>query len=306
MLDAFQLIEVAAETLTADRIEALWGLTGHSGETAVFETPGTPFGVRVVQLTPSANTTIRDPASGYDSNALKVIDFFTSDFDRAVRRLERHGFKLKEDIAEYEIESGSVLEGHLWGPDNVVCALVSGPGTFLSSFVTVKDAVVSEVHSVSCPVDDPDAVIAFYRNVLGLEEVYRYEVTDESFQHLVGAKTRLHIRAVNMGLRREEPYFGIIHYGLPTDSYRSLKDNAKLPNRGMVGAILWVEDIAAVHRVCAEQRVPIRAPLTELEVAPYGRVKSMSIESPHGVLHQLLQLPGRYRDMDLFAPIRAR
>ena len=303
LINAFQLREVAFERLGPEPIAELWGLRDHSAETAVFETPGTPFGIRVVEFSPLSDISIRDPASGYDCNALKVIDFFAPDFDAARAQLEDCGFKLKDDIAEYDIESGRVIEGHLWGPDNVVCALVSGPGAFLNGFVTVKDALVSEVHSVSCPVDDPQGVIDFYREVLGLEEVYRYEVTDESFQHLVGAKTRLHIRAVNMGLRREEPYFGIIHYGLPPDAYRSLKDRAVLPHRGMVGATLWVSDIAAVEKTCRERGAPIVAPRAQLDIAPYGSAQSMAIRSPHGVLHHLLELPGSYQDRDLFDPV---
>jgi catechol 2,3-dioxygenase-like lactoylglutathione lyase family enzyme len=278
---------VARQNLSPSEVDVLWGLSGHDAETLWLETPGTPYGIRVLQLTPTSSVRIRDPKSGYDCNALKVIDFFTADFDRARATLEQSGFQLKDEIAEYETESGHITEGHLWGPDGVVCALVAGPREFLSEFVSITDRIVSEVHSVSAPVDDQPAVVAFYAS-LGLNEVHRYEVTDESFQHLVGAKDPLHIRAINVGSARHEPYLGIIHYGLPTGSYESLAERARLPHRGLVGATILVPDVQVATAACRQAGATLLAGPVSAQLLPFGEVTSAAVRAPHGVLHQLL------------------
>lgn len=282
--------QVARQDLSTAAVEALWGLASHRAETVWFETPGTPYGVRVVQLEPASAITIRDPKSGYDCDALKVIDFFTADFNRARENLERAGFKLKDEIAEYDTASGHIVEGHLWGPDGVVCALVAGPKDFLGEFVTITDRIVSEVHSVSAPVENQAAVVAFYAS-LGLNEVHRYEVTDESFQHLVGAKDPLHIRAINVGSVRHEPYLGIIHYGLPPGTYQSLAERAQLPHRGLVGATVQVADVRAATTDCQQAGATLLAPPAASELTPFGRVTSAAVRAPHGVLHQLIEIP---------------
>ena len=304
LTEGFQLQQVSRETLSSSDVEALWGLSDHSGETAMFETPGTPFGIRVIELDPSSELTIRHPASGYDCDALKVIDFFTEDFERARAHLNSLGFSLKDEIAEYDNPAGRITEGHLWGPDEVVCALVSGPKGFIKDYVCVADRLVSEVHSVSCPVEEPERVTHFYQSILELKEVHRYEVTDESFQHLVGASEPLHIRAVNVGVRKEEPYFGVIHYGLPEGSYQSLKERAVMPNRGMVGATVWIDDMDTLTERCAAGGVPVIAPVIERELAPYGPVESCAIRAPHGVLHHVISLKSNYWADGPFAPIR--
>ncbi len=288
LAEGFDMAEVARQDLAVSDVAALWGLEGHSAETVLFETPGTPYGIRLVALDPPSAESIRDPGSGYDCDALKVIDFFTADFQAARARLEDIGFRLKDEIAEYDTDSGHITEGHLWGPDDVVCALVAGPPGFLAEFVTVADRVVSEVHSVSAPVEDQAAVVGFYES-LGLTEVHRYEVTDESFQHLVGANDPLHIRAINMGSVRHQPYLGVIHYGLPTGSYQSLADRNRWPHRGLAGATVRVTDMAATLHACQQAGGTLLARQNKVELAPYGSVTAAAVRAPHGVLHHLIQ-----------------
>lgn len=289
LVDGFGLEQVSDQLLYSGDVAALWGVQADSARTAWFATPGTPYGIRLVQLAPASPVVIRNPSSGYDCNALKVIDFYAPDFAAAQKQLDAAGFQLKEDIAQYDLDVGQITEGHLWGPDNVVCALISGPPAFFSEFVTVSNATFSEVLSVSAPVDGPAAVVAFYEH-LGLSEVYRYEVTDHSFQKLVGAAKPLHIRAINMGVVKEKPYFGVIHYGLPADQYVSLADRAVFPNRGLVAATVSVDNLAAVVEKLASSTAELLCPPSQQFLEPHGPVNTMLVRAPHGVLHQLIEI----------------
>lgn len=289
LTNGFSMQRVASQHLDSKEVERLWGFGGHSADTAIYQTDGLSDQIRVVKFSPGVQTTIRTPASGYDCNALKVIDYYTADFGAAVKRLDAAGFKLKDDIAHYDLPNAKgITEGHLWGPDDVVCALIAGPVGFLGEFVTRTNALHSEVMSVSAPVESPEVVAEFYRDI-GLFEVYRYEINDASFQELVGANKKLHIRAVNFGTRREDPYLGIIHYGLPKRTYKSLAAESVMPNRGLAGATILAADLPAIAEVCARRGDEIVAEMGPVTLAPWGRCLSFSVRAPHSVLHHFVQ-----------------
>ncbi len=289
LTQGFSMNLIGRESLDSKMVAALWGLEHHSAETVVYQTDGLADEVRLVNFDPGSPATIRDPGSGYDTNALKVIDFYTADFDAAVERLAGAGFYLKDDIAKYDLPNAAgIVEGHLWGPDDVVCALIAGPVGFLGEFVTRTNALHSEIMSVSAPVDEPDEVAQFYYDI-GLSEVYRYEIDDVSFQHLVGADSRLHIRATNFGTRREDPYLGIIHYGLPAGTASSLAEAGAMPNRGLSGATIRAVDVPAIAAVCEKRDDDIVAGVCNVNLEPWGNCVSFAVRAPHGVLHHFVQ-----------------
>lgn len=287
--NVYRLATVATETLSEAHVEALWGLKNTSAETAVLETPGTRFGIRLIQFDPLSDIIIRDKSSGYNADALKVIDFYAPDFYAAKAHLESEGYKLKDEVAEYDLGDKHFTEGHVWGPDAVVTALVSGPKDFFRNFATTTEKLFSEVQSVSSPVSDLDAVLAFYDDVLGLQVIYEYGIDHDSFADLVGTRHKLNLRARNIGLKRTEPYFGIIHYGLPETAYESLRDRAVMPNRGLVGMTVLVDDATEVAHNAAAHGAEVTSPLTKTSLAPHGDIWSLTVRGPHGVVHHVIQ-----------------
>ena len=286
----YGLQPVAEQSLDQAEVRTLWGVEGRSAETLLLETPGTHFGVRLICFDPVSDVVIRDPASGFNSDALKVIDFYAPDFEAGHQRVKQAGFRLKHDMAEYDLPEGRFIEAHLWGPDQVVTALISGPNAFFRNFATTTDKLFSEVQSVSSPVSDMEAVVEFYDRVFALGIVHEYAIDDDSFADLVGTQHKLQLRAKNIGLKRTEPYFGIIHYGLPDTAYQSLKDRATLPNRGLAGATVLVTSAAQIAEKAAAQGAEVTAPLAQADLAPYGPVKTLGLRGPHGVFHHVVEL----------------
>ena len=285
----FGLKPVAEQALDRASVKKMWGLDGHGASTLLLETPGTHFGVRLVQFDPVSPTIIRNRSSGFDCDALKVIDFVAPDFDAAHEHVKSKGFKLKDDISSYDLPEGHFTEGHLWGPDEVVTALISGPREFFRGFATVMDKLFSEPQSISSPVEDQPKVVDFYEKVLGLSVVHEYAIDHESFSKLVGTPHKLKLRAKNIGLKRTEPYFGIIHYGLPKGAYASLRERAVFPHRGLAGGTLFVDHITDHEREAKAFGCEILAPVAEVALSPYGKVLSFAFRAPHGVIHQLIE-----------------
>ncbi|MCB2107530.1 MAG: hypothetical protein KDE14_07510 [Rhodobacteraceae bacterium] len=279
----------ATQSLDSAAVKSLWGLDGHTAATLLLETPGTHFGVRLIRFDPCSGVVIRDRSTGFDCDALKVIDFYAPDIDAAVAHIEASGFKLKDEVAVYDMPEGRIFEGHLWGHDEVVTALISGPKDFFKQVATVTDRVFSEVQSISGPVAEVEPVVAFYDQVLGLGVIQEYAIDDDSFAGLVGTKHKLRLRAKNIGLKRTEPYFGIIHYGLPDGAYRSLRDRSVFPNRGLVAATVVVSRIEDHENRAIEFGAEVLAPVAEVKLSPYGTVKSLTVRAPHGVIHHLIE-----------------
>lgn len=283
LFEAFGLSEVARIERTAAETSAIWQTEGQTCEEVTLETPGTHFGIRLVQFKPGSSVQIRQPSRGSDSEALKVIDFYTPDLDRARASIEAKGFRFKEEIAEYETPEGCFREAHLWGPDGVVCALLAGDPGYFSNFATVLDRLVSEPQSISGPVQDPDTVLAFLENVFGLQVIHRYGVDDESFDALVGSSTAMKLRAWNVGLTTTEPYFGIIHYGLPAGSQTSVFEVSRPPARGLLGSTLLVRDAAVIAERAGTSVVATSVP-------GFGTSLTTTLQGPNGAWFQAVQL----------------
>ena len=281
LFGAFGMLEGGRISRSAEEVRTIWGINGQACEEITLETPGTRFGARIVRFDPGANDTIRSAVSGQDCDALKVIDFYAPDLEAARHHIESQGFSFKDAVAEYETPEGRFREAHVWGPDGVVCALISGSPDFFRDFASVRDRLVSEPQSISGPVRDPDSTLQFFNERLCLQPLHTYGVHDDSFSALVGTATEMHLRAWNVGRRLHEPYFGIIDYGLPEGAQVSLFDRARPPARGLLGATLIVADVEAVAGG------PIGP--VETQIAGLGAVRLITLHAPNGGWYQAVQ-----------------
>lgn len=284
---AFGLVETGRVERDAAETMALWGAADCTAQEVTLQTPGTEFGVRLVAFDPPSGRVIRDPARGRDTEALKVIDFYAPDLEAARDHIEAAGFRFKPEVADYDTPEGRFREAHLWGPDGVVCALISGDPEFYLRFATVTDRLCSEPQSISGPIKDSAETLAFFKSVLGLEVIYTYGIhEDDSFQALVGSASTVRLRAWNVGLRTTEPYFGVIDYGLKDEVQHSLLAGARPPVRGLIGASLIVRDVRAVARAAGSR---LACAPVETTVPGFGRVLSAAVAGPNGCWFQLIE-----------------
>jgi len=159
----------------------------------------------------------------------------------------------------------------------------------LSKYVSVTDRMFSEILGVSAPVSDREAALGFYRDDLKLATVLSYEIANESFQKLLGSREKTLLRGVTFGVGGKAPMIGVIHYGLPSSAFRSLRGRSVLPNRGLLALRLSVGSVDEVARIAAGANLEIAAPVAEALLFPQGRVKSVLIRAPHGVLHHFTE-----------------
>ena len=287
---AVGMVETVRRDLDADECSRQWGTHGSTATELAMATPGTPYGVRLVRFEPTSAVLVRDRQRGYDADAPKVIDFYLPDFAAGRAAVERAGWRLKEPIAEYDLPEGHFVEGHVWGPDEVVLGLISGPADFFRDFATITDRTFSEPQSLSGAVSRLEPSVEFFERAFGFGVVYRYGIDDDGFRELVGsATTRFRLRAINVGPSTREPYVGLIHYGMPDGSYASLHGRAKPPHRGTLGATVIVRDVAAVTTRAASAGAEVLAAPAPAATAAFGTATCALVLAPNGGCYQLVE-----------------
>lgn len=290
--EALAMEQAVSTQLSSTQTRGLLGLAGRVMDTVLYRRAPTEFGVRLWRIDPAHGQTVRTPERGTDVDALKVIDFYAPEFDASVAALIESGFVPNDDIARYALPEGEFLEAHFWRPDNVVCAVISGPVDVFSNLVTTRDCRFSEPQSISAPVSDVAAVVDFYEAVFGLSELHRYEFSNPSFDAMVGADEPLCLSGINIGTDLREPYLGVIDYGKANGDTRSLAGRSRPPMRGLIGVELLVDDVAAVVSAADQFGAVIVAGPNRLSYPPYGEISSCLVEGPHGVVHHVIQTNG--------------
>lgn len=263
----------------------LFGSEAPKMEIAVLRTPGVSAGAIVCQFDPVSAETVRTYESRVDRDAFKVIDFYAPDYRAAIERARALGYRVVEAEAEYELPGGTFREAHLWGPDNVVTAFLGGPSGFFADFAQVTDRMVSEVQSISAPVSAGDPVVAFYADVFGWQVVYEYGIDDPSVSDLLGVDEPVRLRTRSMGTSTREPYIGLMDYGLPPAVGGSLLGRPAAPRRGLLGAVVLVDDLYAVLAAADATGDPV----VTLDLPHFGAVRASVMLPPHRVPHLLLE-----------------
>ena len=265
-------------------------MPGRSAWLIGLRTPGTRIGVWLVQFEPVETAEIRPGGVGLQPDALKVVDFFTPDLDRALARLRRFGFDTVGPPALLGLPGGETFqEAHVRAPDGVMVAFIHPLRSRIDDYVSITDRLFSEVQSCSGPVEAPGPVAAFYEQGLGLGCGLQYEFESASFGRMVGAGGTTRVVARNFGRIVEDAMLGVIHYGLPPGFAPSLRESCRAPNRGLVAVRLAVSDLDVIVARCQAAGHEIAVPVAELRLAPWGRVRTATIRGPHGVAHLLCE-----------------
>ncbi len=288
--DVLDLRLVADESLDAAGVAALFGLEGLTARTVQLLTPGTAIGVRLVAFDPPSPTVIRPGGVGLSTDALKVVDVFTSDLDAAVARASARGFQLVGPPAQLDLPTGERFqEAHLRAPDGVLVAFIHPVAARAADYVSVTDRLFSEVQSCSGPVTELEPVRRFYEEGLGLPLGLEYRFESDTFGRMIGAGRASLIRANNFGRKVEDVMLGVIHYGLPPHIAPSLREVCRAPNRGLVAVCLSVEGLDALLARASVHGAAVAVPPAEVSLAPRGRVRVATLRAPHGVHHLLVE-----------------
>ncbi|WP_164477813.1 hypothetical protein [Nocardioides pantholopis] len=277
--EVFGLVEEGRTRLDAAAARALFGPAVDGAELVALRTPGVDAGVLLADFRPGSAETVRDESTWIHRDVLRVVDFYAADFAAAVAHARALGCEIEGSEAEYEGEDAGFREAHLRLPDHVVAAFLGAPADFFADFVQVRDRLASEVVSISLPLTEGAATVAFLEQVLGWSVVYELTFDDPSFSELLGAGEQLRVTARMVGPARNQPYLNLVDYGLPADAGGSLAGRAVAPRRGLLGAVVATTDLDGVRR----RAQAAAGPAVTLDLAAFGSTRACRVELPTGV-----------------------
>lgn len=286
--EVFGLTMLSDDRMDSPSSAAVWGVKNQRTRWAVMGTPGSSFGVQIVQFEPGNEHTIRHRSAGLVPQAAKVIDFFVQDLTDSLERARAFGLVINDDIARYDSPEGEVLEAHAWVKDEIVCAMIKPPADMERRFSLGLGRPVSEPQSVSGPTIELQSSVEFFQNVLGFNVIYEYEVKDSNFGKMIGSDQSVHIRARNVGADLRAPYIGMIDYGLYQDGDDLIAPVA-LPVRGLLGVTVTTDCLSDVVASARTEQALVTEPASGgmPDVWPGG--SCALLRAPNGMLIQVIQ-----------------
>lgn len=284
----FDMQTSSNEKLSLEQVLQTWGLGGHTARTAVVETAGSDYGVRIVEFTPSSSETIRHRSKGMIPGAAKVIDFFVDGMEEALERARKFGLLVNDDIAEYDAPEGRVREAHTWVLDEIVCALIESPREMVDKFTAGMNRRISEPQSISGPTMLLTDSVDFFEKVLGFATIYEYEVNDSNFGDMIGSDAPVHIKAKNIGSDLRQPYIGLIDYGRNSSNDEPIA-TARPPIRGLLGVTIVSREIDSIaERAVAWSGIEYSVS-KGVSIAPWGECSSLLLDAPNGMLLHVIE-----------------
>jgi predicted enzyme related to lactoylglutathione lyase len=263
-------------------------------EQCLLSAPGDDRGhLRLVRFHGVDHQLIRPSPKMWNTGGFAGMDVWSKDAVALSTRLQRdHGWVAVGEHVDYTMDEFEFREVVLTGPDGVMLSILEprAAGDFDSGFDYLT---ASRVFNVGSPVRDLDAATTFFRDVLGWNEAFVKSVqgTPEPGIEIWGMPPPHGIRS-----RRElRMYYPATHadgvseilniVGMDGHDY---SDRAIAPNVGPLVARFLVDDAAAYAEDISARGGELYAPLSRLEIAPYGECSAFTIQAPFGSLYEFL------------------
>jgi catechol 2,3-dioxygenase-like lactoylglutathione lyase family enzyme len=224
------------------QLATAWGLAPDGiVEEALLRTPGMADGaLHLVQFKTPGEAVRRDASS--TDRVPKSIDIFTRDIEARYAELSAAGFAFRSKIGRLETAAGAVVhEVHLAGSDGLNLVFLEEEGK--------PQPVGPKGYGVAAQVvlitDDNAGETAFFRKVLGLEDISHNRFSGPEIERTVGLPPGASLDITILG-SKASPYgrLEFVQYGGATG--RNLYPRARPPARGMLSITYVVPDLKPI------------------------------------------------------------
>ncbi|MCH8490003.1 MAG: hypothetical protein LAT81_08755 [Oceanicaulis sp.] len=286
--------EVRASGALAPAWLEAWGLEGASGEYALMASPGKDVGwVRLVRFDGVEQALIRPGAQVWDQGGLFSLMVRAEEADLVMDAAHARGWSVFNLPQVFDF-GGLIIK-------NVVVRLPDGVNLAVYSRVQPPIEGWNDLEGFSYPfntmamVHDLAAERAFFVDGLGYGPFWEGDYIDpapvstnhglpNNFSHVIPRRT-----AILQQRPGEDGRIELMHFdGLEGDDFSA---RARPPNLGILAVRLPVDDLdGALERLAGLGVAPAAGP-AGLDVQPYGPVRWAAVQSPSGIIVELIEQP---------------
>ncbi|MEM9687359.1 MAG: VOC family protein [Bacteroidota bacterium] len=259
----------------------------------VLHNPGDREGfLRLVQFGNVPQRQIRSSAQPWDAGGIFDINVRIVHMDSTFYELQSRGWNAYHDPVAFKFGKFHVEEVLVRGHDGVVLAMIQRHAPPLEGYPNLKK--MSHIFNATQIVTDIDKSLDFYMNGLGFKMYMQHKgASTAPGENVLGLPYNLtddYERSVCI-LHPEGTNFGSVEllqfHGI------SGKDHAAFavpPHLGILMQRFPVANIAVFSKKIQERGIVIRQPVTTLELPPYGKVKSLAVQTPDGAWLEFIAL----------------
>ncbi len=259
----------------------------------VLHNPGDVSGfLRLVEFNNVPQQQIRSSAQPWDTGGIFDINVRVTNLEDSFHDLQSRGWNAYHDPVEFKFGKFHVEEVLTRGHDGVVLAMIQRHVPPLEGYPNLKK--LSHIFNATQIVSDIDESLDFYTKGLGFKIYMQHRGTSskegENVLSLPYNLTDDYERSVYI-LHPKGTNFGSIEilqfHGIEGKDHSAY---AIPPNLGILMHRFPVNNIEVFNKKVQERGIAIKQPITQLELKPYGTVKSLAIQAPDGAWLEFVEL----------------
>lgn len=279
--DTLEYALVGAGIYTAEEVTALWGLEGRA-RYAMVKNAYQATVIQLIEFEARTGACIRTDRPGYDPGYYDVA--MRCDNNAAVHKhLTKRGFTYYCEPYEYSTDwsDSTVSEAVLCGVDDIPTTMIETVSEPRPEF----DGLFKNITDIALVVSDMDVADKFWTDVIGMPKVYDEELTDGLVDPIMGLPEGTHSRMAYYS-GTNTPVVEALSFSIEGES---MSDVAKPENAGIFAMAYIADDVEEVAKKAAEAGFTVHGDPVETVIAVFGRVRSVLIDGPDGMLAEVFQ-----------------
>jgi len=286
--------ELIYKGVAATSLNPFWELSTECEiEEALFQNPGDREGfLRLVKFKNVAQQQIRSSGRPWDTGGIFDINLRAQNLQVSFNEFQAFGWNAYSDPIRYQFGKFDVEEVVMQGPDGIAIAMMQRHAPTLEGYPNLK--VLSHVFNSTHISKDIEKAKNFFIDQLGFKIYMQFNSIDrKAGPNVLGIPQNINddIELPVFIVHPDGVNFGSVEFiqlkGLDGHDFSAL---AKPPNLGILMLRFPVKDAEKYSKEIQGRGVSLHRPITELEIQPYGKVKSFAVLSPDGVWLEFLEI----------------
>ncbi|MDI9505077.1 MAG: hypothetical protein GX246_04845 [Clostridiales bacterium] len=283
--EVMELTKVGEGTLEASVVHTLYGLDCDARYVMLKNEVQTTL-LQLIEFSERPQKTSRQGYRTWDYGYYDIA-FRCADIQKVYADLSAQGYEFPCPPYQYVTTwSGTeVFEAVMYGPNDMPLALINKTANtpeFEGMFRNFPDVVLV--------VDNMDTADRFYVDVLGMSKVFDMEMEKGLVDPIVGTVGTDIVTRIGMYMGGgATPIIEILDYS--EEGVSMTEEGASVPgNAGIFATCFMVENVDAILESAAEQGFAASSETLEMELAPYGVIRTALVSGPNGSLVEIFEI----------------